>query len=279
VLAAHTRPGDRVAVEDPGYAGLLDLVAALGLTAVPIAVDDAGMLPAALDAALDTGVAALVATPRAQNPTGAALDAGRVRALRPRLRRHPGVVVVEDDHAGAVAGAPAQWLSGGVPARWAVVRSVAKSLGPDLRVALLTGDETTVARVRGRQRVGPGWVSHLLQRTVAHLLADRTTATVLRRAERTYGERRAAMVAALADRGVASSGRSGLNVWVPVADEDVTVAAARADGFAIAPGGRFRTASPPAVRVTIARLHPRDAPAVAESIARSLAPGRATRAG
>ncbi|MGH3525521.1 MAG: aminotransferase class I/II-fold pyridoxal phosphate-dependent enzyme, partial [Mycobacterium sp.] len=44
VLAAHLRPGDRVAVEDPGWANLLDLLAALGFSVEPVGVDDDGPL-------------------------------------------------------------------------------------------------------------------------------------------------------------------------------------------------------------------------------------------
>src|SRR6202012_1915847 len=77
VLTAHLRPGDRVAVEDPGWANLLDLLAALGFLAEPIRVDDDGSLAADVERVLGRGVRALVLTSRAQNPTGSALSAAR----------------------------------------------------------------------------------------------------------------------------------------------------------------------------------------------------------
>ena len=104
VLQAHLRPGDRVAVEDPGYPGVLDLVAALGLVPEPVPLDDAGVRPEGLQRALRAGARACVLTPRAQNPTGAAFDEKRVRALRQVLDAHPDVLVIEDDHAGPGGG-------------------------------------------------------------------------------------------------------------------------------------------------------------------------------
>ena len=50
VLREHLRPGDRVAVEDPGFGSIVDLVISLGLTPVPYRIDDDGPSPADLDA-------------------------------------------------------------------------------------------------------------------------------------------------------------------------------------------------------------------------------------
>jgi DNA-binding transcriptional MocR family regulator len=269
---AHLRPGDRVAVEDPGFPRLLDLVTALGLVPVAVAIDDSGPRPEALADALAAGIDALVLTPRAQNPFGAALDAGRARALRAALADHPDVLVVEDDHAGPISGAAAHPVVSGASNRWAVVRSVSKSLGPDLRLAALTGDPVTTDRVEGRLRAGPGWVSHLLQSLVTDLWADERTTERVERAERAYEERRAALIGALADHGIVAHGRSGLNVWVPVPAEEPVVAGLQLRGWSVSAGQRFRIEAGPAVRVSIATLTPPEALGLAEDLAVVLRP-------
>ncbi len=267
VLQAQLRPGDRVLIEDPAYTSIRDLLLALGLVAVAVPVDDQGPEPEAFAAALRRDVQAAVIVPRAQNPYGAAIEDERATTLRTILTEHPGVLVVEDDHAGAVSGAPSVTLVGPERRRWAVLRSASKVLHPDLRLALLAGDETTVARVQGRQGLGPRWVSHLLQATVVELLRDPRFPAVTARAREVYSARRRALIAALLARGLQAHGRSGLNVWVPVREEAPVIRALYEAGWIALAGERFRIASPPGIRITIASLGEDQAPEVAEVIA------------
>ncbi|MFC4012978.1 aminotransferase class I/II-fold pyridoxal phosphate-dependent enzyme [Nonomuraea purpurea] len=276
VLLARLRPGDAIAVEDPGWTSLLDLVTALGLRAVPMRVDDDGPLPGDLDRALRSGVRAVVITARAQNPTGAVVSAARAGELRALLAAYPEVLLVEDDHGDGFVDLPLTPLAGATQ-HWVLVRSTAKAYGPDLRLAVVTGDPITMDRLRGRQRISAGWVSHLLQRAVAHLW--RTDAVDTRAVASAYARRRDGLVAALAERGVPAYGRSGLNVWIPVADEAAAVTRLLARGWAAAPGARNRIASPPALRVTISTLRENDLPALATDLATALHPPTTGRYG
>ncbi|MFC3578251.1 aminotransferase class I/II-fold pyridoxal phosphate-dependent enzyme [Streptomyces yaanensis] len=272
VLAAHLKPGDTVAVEDPGWGRTLDLVPALGLRTVPVGVDDEGPRPDDVRGALEAGARALIVTDRAQNPTGAAVSATRARALRSVLREHPGTVLIEDDHGHGIVDVPLHPLAG-VTQHWAFVRSVAKAYGPDLRLAVLTGDTVTVDRVRGRQRLGPGWVSRIVQRAVVRLWVD--GAVDARAVAAAYGARRDSLIRALAQRGVTAHGRSGMNVWVPVPDETGAVARLLHAGWAVAPGGRFRMSAPPGIRITVSALTAEETGPLADAIASAVGPAPA----
>jgi len=278
VLEAHLRLGDRIGVEDPGYPGSLDLVRALGLEPISIELDDQGPVPASLAAALTRGIEAVLLVPRAQNPTGAAWSAARTTVLRDLLASHPDVLVIEDDHAAPIAGVPARTLTT-ARARWAVIRSVAKWLGPQLRLGVLAGDEATTTRVLARQRLGTGWVSQVLQHLVAVTWATAAEDGSLQAAATAYTERRAALLAALADRGIHASGRTGLNVWVPV-DEEVPVVQGLAGlGWAVAAGEAFRLAAPPGIRITVSLLSPSSAPHLARDVEQVLEQRLAGRRG
>jgi DNA-binding transcriptional MocR family regulator len=96
-LATLCQPGDPVAVEDPTYPGVLDVIAARRLRPVPLAGDGRGATPAALeDAARVHGTRAAFLLPAVHNPTGRVLDPGRRQALARALDRLE-MAVVEDN--------------------------------------------------------------------------------------------------------------------------------------------------------------------------------------
>jgi DNA-binding transcriptional MocR family regulator len=279
VLEAHLRPGDRVAVENPGYAALFDLLRARGLSLEAVGVDERGMRAQELRDALARGASAVVITPRGQNPTGATLDATRARELRAVLASFPQTLVIEDDHLGLLAGSALHTTVAGRE-RWAATRSVAKALGPDLRLAVLAGDAHTIARVQGHQQCGPGWVSHILQRLVLSLWTDRAVQAQVARASAIYSARRERLIECLRENGLPALGASGLNVWIPVGDETGVVGAMLQRGWVLAPGAPYRlTGSPPAIRVTTATLLEAESQLLAGELAAVLAPARASRSG
>jgi DNA-binding transcriptional MocR family regulator len=250
VLQARLRPGDRVGVEDPAFPRLLDLLEALNLQAVPIAIDDEGPIPDELERALPLD--ALVVTPHGQNPFGASLSEERAEELRGLLGE---LLVIEDAH-GWEAGHRPVTLTAGRP-HWAVIRSLSRLLGADVRLAFVAGDAQTIGRVEARQAVTTSWVSRLLQEIVAELLVELPVSDELDR-------RREALLAALE---VPAHGRSGMHVWVPVREEAFAVRRMLDAGYAVQPGERFRLRTPPAVRVTTALLPPDEAQAVAGALA------------
>jgi DNA-binding transcriptional MocR family regulator len=205
------------------------------------------------------------------------MDAERMATLQRVIERHPDVLLIEDDHAALVSGAPFSTLMTGASRHWAVIRSTSKVLHPDIRLAVATGDETTIARVEGRQALGPRWVSHLLQALVFQLLADPSFAETAGRAREVYRSRREALIAALADRGVPAHGRSGLNVWVPVREESRAVGALLEAGWLVMAGERFRINTAPGVRITISTLGTEEASELAEVLAAGEHAGRPRR--
>ncbi len=252
VLAAHLRAGDMVAVERPGWSAVTDVVRALGMRVVGIDTDDRGMIPDSLGERLGS-LDAVVVTPRAQNPLGSAFDDERRADLARTLSANPEVLVIEDDHCGPVSGSELITLGRG-RRRWALVQSMAKTLGPDLRLALVTGDDMTLDRTVGRFSIGPGWVSRILQLTVASMLSDSGVASLLNRAEQSYRSRREALVDGLRRSGIhGATGRSGLNVWVPVVSEQSAIDAAAQAGFAVRAGAPFDSRTP-AIRITVSNL-------------------------
>jgi len=255
LTVAGIRAGDKIAIEDPGYISVHALVRAMGLDAVPLTIDPAGITPASLRKALRSGVKAVITTTRAHNPTGIVTSRARAAELKKLVAGNENVLFIDDDHTNMLRIAPYHaWHTGAQ--RWLTVRSLSKALGPDYRIAFSTGDEPTIRHLEQRQSVGMGWVSTLVQRLVFGLV---TTASVQKKivaAGAAYRERHQLLTAALSKRGFDVLPGAGLNVWVPIPDEQEIAQRLFAAGWLVRSGGEFTLGGQHGIRVTVTRMMP-----------------------
>lgn len=258
-VASHLlRLGERAIVENPCFPPLLDLLDALGVETLGVDLDAAGPVPGHLAELLAQRPAAVFLQPRAQNPTGASWTPARTAELAAVMATSPSTVVIEDDSAGDISSAPASSLGSALPDRTVHIRSFSKSHGPDLRIAALSGPASIVDPVLERRLLGQGWTSRLLQQILLDLLTDPATVSVVHQARKEYARRRRLITAALrrhADVAQADgpqSGGDGINLWLPVADEQAALVSLAADGIGAAGGAAFLVRpGTPHLRVTV----------------------------
>ncbi|WP_031011798.1 aminotransferase class I/II-fold pyridoxal phosphate-dependent enzyme [Streptomyces sp. NRRL F-5727] len=272
LLNAHLARGDLVAVEDPCFLASIGTLRLNGYQSAPVPVDGAGMRPDALRAALENGARAVVCTPRAHNPTGASLTEVRAAELRAILADHPQVLVIEDDHFSAVSARPYHRITPPTTARWALVRSVSKFLGPDLRLALVAADAESATRLEARLSAGTTWVSRLLQHTAHELLVDPGVQELHEQAREAYAHRSDLLIQRLHAHGIEVPYRpDGLNVWVELdVDGRSVVGALAARGWAVRPGDLFvrdPSTRRGAIRITSSTLTASQAEAFATDLA------------
>lgn len=257
LLAAHVRFGDPVIVEDPCFPPFLDLLARLGARPIAVRLDESGFRPEEFARAFDgPAPRAVILQPRANNPTGASLDTARVRALAAVLAPHP-AVIIEDDHSAGIATSPLRSLAARFPDRGVYLRSYSKSHGADLRLAVAGGPATLLDPVVERRMLGPGWSSRLLQRVLLTMLHDADARATVTRARLEYRRRATALRHALATHGVTVTPGDGINLWLPVHDENAAMISLAAAGIKAAPGGPFEVGPHPPtdhLRLTLGAL-------------------------
>jgi DNA-binding transcriptional MocR family regulator len=146
-LSTLTAPGETILCEEVTYTGMRSLANHLHVRAHPVAMDDDGLLPDAVeDAVHESGARVLYCVPSGQNPTARVMPRKR-RSEIARIAARLDLMIVEDDAYGFLFEGQDP-LCALLPERTFYLTSMSKSLVPGLRVGLL--------------RMPPGWAERVI---------------------------------------------------------------------------------------------------------------------
>jgi len=191
-------PGDRVAVESPGYGPPRRLMASLGAEVVGVPVDDQGLVVEAIP----PRTRLVHVTPSHQFPLGTTMSLARRLALLAWAERHDAAVVEDDyDSEFRYGGRPIEPLQT-LDARGRViyVGSFSKTLLPTLRLGFLVAPASLVAAVRSAKYLADWHTPLPTQAALAAFIDQGLFARHLRRMRAVYQERHRQIVQTLADR-------------------------------------------------------------------------------
>ena len=244
LLTVTRQPGDRIAIEDPGYLNAVVAARDHRLEIVDVPVDEDGLQ---VDALTDDATAVYV-TPSHQYPLGGRLPVARRNELI-RWARRTGAQLIEDDYDSEfrydVAPLPA--LAQLDLERVVHLGTLSKTLSPALRLGWLVASEETVDRLatfRANSGDWPGWP---MQAALLAMLRDGYLDQAVRRGRRLYADRRTHTVAALSPYGQVIGQDAGLHVTLLLPDDadDLRIAAAaRQAGVVVAPLSEYRRSVP-----------------------------------
>jgi DNA-binding transcriptional MocR family regulator len=221
VFRCFIERGDTVITEEPTYTGTLSILQALGARVVGVPVDEHGIRPDLLAAALERHKPKLLyVQPNFQNPTTRVMSEARRRELL-SLVRHARCLLIEDDWGGELRfegrDLPSlHALDGG--AHVIYLSTFSKKLMPGLRVGWLVAPRVVLEPLVELKRMQDCGTSTLLQAALQLFLKDGGLEEHLERVRPVYLKRRNCMIEAL-QRHFPSEAHyvvpdGGLFVWV-----------------------------------------------------------------
>jgi GntR family transcriptional regulator / MocR family aminotransferase len=197
-LRVLVSPGDRVAVEEPGYPPFAQLVRVHGAVPVPVRVDEEGLCAGEIP----KGVRLVYATPSHQFPLGTAMSRARRLQLLAWAER-AGAAVLEDDYDSEFRyqGRPLEPLQSlDRSGRVLYVGTLSKVLLPTLRLGFLVAPAPLQPALAAAKRLADSSSPPEPQRALAAFIDSGAFARHTRRLLRVYRERREALHRALEHR-------------------------------------------------------------------------------
>lgn len=264
------KPGDTVAIEDPVYPGLKNLLAGVGAQLAGIPVGSDGIDVAQLERAMERErPRMIVVTSNFQNPTGATLSEASRRALL-QAARAKGVPVVENDAYGELRyeGEPVAAVKqlderGGT----VLLRSFSKISFPGLRVGWALGPKALIDRMRQAKEASDLHTDQLSQAVLLEFAESGRLGAHCARMLQAGAERLRATLEACREylpvgtRWTRPQG--GMNVWVRLGeplDAAQLLPRAQKEGMAYLPGRYFEVSrrDAGALRLSFAGLPPEE---------------------
>jgi len=247
--------GGRLGVEAITYPLVKGLAARLGISLVPIALDDEGIRPDAIARAhRKAPLSAVYLQPALHNPLGVTLTRGRRDELV-RVLGSLGLMAIEDTVYGFLCDEPP--LAALAPERSIVIDSLSKRIAPGLAVGFVHAPialrERLTAAVRSGGWGAPAYALQAAQRMIADGTVD--AIAVMKRQDAEKRQRLAAEC--LAGFQVRADSRA-YHLWLTLPEpwrSEAFVAAAARRGIALTPSSAFAVGpghAPNAVRLALA---------------------------
>jgi DNA-binding transcriptional MocR family regulator len=242
-LASSIGPGDRVIVDSPTLARVLDILESIGATAIPIDYLEDGPDLRQLTRALTSKPSAMLFQPAGGSPSGKSVSEEWL-ASAAKILTESGFPILEVVQTPFLQLDSMRSLGSLLPQRVVHIQAYNFFYGSDLRVAVAGGAEEFIERMWFRLTYSSRWVSRLLQNALAFQLTNPVAVAARDSMVVEYSRRHEAFTEALINVGFKLGHRSGPSIWLPVPDEHSVCTRMSRRGVLVHPGSMF-VAEPP----------------------------------
>ena len=266
VLSSFCRAGDTLLVENLTYPGLISLARQQQLTLKPVAMDEQGLIPEALDNACRQYQPRFLYTmPTLQNPTTAIMSKQRREEILAICRKHQ-VYLIEDDVNGLLPEQRPESMVNLDDEMVIYAGALSKFLAPGLRVGYVQVPQPLHKRLMFTIQNQYWMVSPLLTGLACELIAQGSADLAITKVRQEIRQRKQLVDSVLADTGIQTA-EDCFHAWLPLPEhwgltdflkttrqENIKVKSAELfvpPGYAVPPAVRLSFSAP----VHIDRLH------------------------